>query len=85
MNRNATGKLETLVSTVTAFINTLFTSYFRIVMMPGEEKEEVFVLQHTTLKEGEMQGINLKDINKWVNRDRGGELKIKIIIYYLRF
>ena len=63
----------------------LFTSYFRIVMMPGEEKEEVFVLQHTTLKEGGMQGINLKDINKWVNRDRDGELKIKITIYYLRF
>lgn len=83
MNRTVIAKLETLVSTVTEFINTLFPSYFRIVMMPGEEKEEVFVLQHTTLKEGEMQGINLKDINKWVNRD--GELKIKIIIYYLRF
>ncbi|XP_068757571.1 TNF receptor-associated factor 3-like [Montipora capricornis] len=59
------------------------TVQIRIVMMPGEEKEEVFVLQHTTLKEGEMQGISLKDIIKWVNRD--GELKIKIIIYYLRF
>ena len=69
MNRTAIGKLETLVSTVTELINTQFPFYFRVVMMPGEEKEEVYVLQHITLKEGEMQGINLKDINKWVNRD----------------
>ena len=67
--------------TVTEFIKTLFTSYFRIVMMPGEKKEGVFVLQHTTLKEGEMQGISLKNINKWVTRDE--EFKVKIIIYCL--
>ena len=49
--------------------------------MPGEKKEGVFVLQHTTLKEGEMQGISLKNINKWVTRDE--EFKVKIIIYCL--
>ena len=54
---------------------------FQDCVMPREKKEEVFVPQHTTLKEGEVQGISSN--NKWVNRD--GETKIKIIIYYLRF
>ena len=52
-------------------------------MMPGEELEEVFVFQQTTLKEGEMQGIGLEDMNKWVKEN--GELKIKFLIYYLKF
>lgn len=76
-----TKKMELAVQLLASFQPQ--TVQIRVVMMPGEEKEEVFVLQHTTLKEGEMQGISLKDINKWVNRD--GELIIKIIVYYIRF
>ena len=52
-------------------------------MPTEEEKEEVFVLQHTTLKEREMQGISLEDIKKWVNEN--GEINIKFLIYYLTF
>ena len=43
------------------FSKTPFTSYFRLVMKPGEEKEEVFVLQHVSLKEGGNAADQLKE------------------------
>ena len=52
-------------------------------MMPGGEKEEVLFLNHTTLKEGEMWEVNLQRINKWV--EENGKLRIKFIIYFLKF
>lgn len=55
----------------------------RIVMMPREEKQEVFTLDQVTLKEGEMWGRNFQDMNQWV--DETGRLNIKFIIYYVRF
>jgi len=59
------------------------TVEIRFVMMPGGDKEEVFFLSHTTLKEGQMWGLNLQRINKWV--EENGKLRIKFIIYFLRF
>ena len=55
----------------------------RIVMMPGQEKQKVFSLQQATLSEGEMQGREFKDLNRWV--DATGRLHIKFIVYYVRF
>ncbi len=52
-------------------------------MMPGGEKEEVLFLTRTTLKEDEMWGVNLQRINKWV--EENGKLRIKFIIYFLKF
>ena len=52
-------------------------------MMPGGDKEEVFFLSKTTLKEGEMWGMNLPRINKWVKEN--GRLKLKFIIYFVKF
>ena len=52
-------------------------------MMPGQEKQKVFFLQEVTLREGEMQGREVKDVNRWV--DETGRLYIKFIIYYVRF
>lgn len=51
-------------------------------MMPGQEKK-VFCLQQATLSEGEMQGREFKDLNRWV--DETGRLHVKFIIYYVRF
>ena len=48
-------------------------------MMPGEEKEEVVVLQHTTLKEGDMQGISLVDIKKRSTRMERSTLSFSFI------
>ena len=60
----------------------MFLPFCRFVMMPGEEKEEVFSLQPTILKEGETWGREMKEINKWVGAE--GIVRIKVIIYYLR-
>lgn len=55
----------------------------RVVMMPGQKKQKVFSLQEVTMSEGEMQGRDFKDLNRWV--DETGRLYIKFIIYYVRF
>jgi len=52
-------------------------------MMPGCEKQKVFTLQQVTLNEGEMQGREIKHLNRWV--DETGRLNVKFIIYYVRF
>ena len=52
-------------------------------MMLGQEKQKVFSLQQATLSEGEMQGREFKDLNRWV--DVAGRLNMKFIICYVRF
>lgn len=52
-----------------------------MVLSPGNENETVFVLQPTTLKEGEMWGRKLSNLNKWVDGD--GNISVKFIIYYV--
>lgn len=48
-------------------------------MRPGDElQEKIYILNHVTLKEGEMWGIDMSMISKWVDSD--GILKIKFII-----
>ena len=55
----------------------------RVVMMPDQKKQKVFSLQEVTMSEGEMQGRDFKDLNRWV--DETGRLYIKFIIYYVTF
>ena len=53
-------------------------------MMPGVvNQQSVLHLGHTTLKEGEMWGRSMADINRWVDAD--GKLILKFIIYYLQY
>ena len=53
-------------------------------MIPGPQgQQSVLHLGHTTLKEGEMWGRSMADINRWVDGD--GNLTIKFLIYYLQF
>lgn len=54
------------------------TVEIRMVLSPGNENEAVFVLQPTTLKEGEMWGRKLSNLNKWVDGD--GNISV---VYYL--
>ena len=52
--------------------------------MPESEREQsVLHLGHATLKEGEMWGRSMANINRWVDGD--GKLTIKFLIYYLQF
>ena len=52
-------------------------------MRPGEDsKQHTFVIQHETLREGDMRGVTMANINKWVDAD--GELTIKFIIVYVQ-
>ena len=51
-------------------------------MRPGEDtKQHAFILQHETLGEGDMRGVTMADINKWVDAD--GDLAVKFIIVYV--
>lgn len=52
-----------------------------MVLSPGNENETVFVLQPTTLKEGEMWGRKLSNLNKWVDGD--GNISVKFIVFYI--
>lgn len=52
-----------------------------MVLSPGNDKEKVFILEPTTLKEGEMWGHNLPNLNKWVDGD--GNISVKFIIFYM--
>ena len=52
-------------------------------MRPGEDKEHVFILKEETTREGDMWGVTMADVNKWV--DANGDLTIKFIIFYLHF
>ncbi|XP_068741678.1 TNF receptor-associated factor 5-like [Montipora capricornis] len=64
-------------------VNTI-TVELRIVVMPESEREQsVLHLGHATLKEGEMWGRSMANINRWVDGD--GKLTIKFLIYYLQF
>ena len=49
--------------------------------MPGQEKEKEFRSGNTTLKEGEMWGRDVCDIESFVEED--GRINIKFIIFYL--
>lgn len=56
----------------------------RIVMMPeSKQRRQILYLGHATLKEGEMWGRSMANINRWV--DREGKLKMKFLISYLSF
>ena len=52
-------------------------------MMPASTHHHTLNLGHATLKEGEMWGRSMADINTWVDRD--GKLTMKLLIYYLNF
>ena len=54
-----------------------------MVLSPGNENETVFILQPTTLKEGEMWGRHLSNLNKWVDGD--GNISVKFIIFICTF
>ena len=53
----------------------------RIVLTPGEVEEITHILPTTTLKEGEMWGHDVANINRWV--DGEGKLIVKFIILYI--
>lgn len=53
-------------------------------MMPAlTHQRKILKLGHATLKEGEMWGRSIADINRWVDTD--GKLTMKFLIYYLNF
>ena len=52
-------------------------------MRPGEHEEHTFILQQETLREGDMRGVSMADMDKWVDSD--GEINIKFIIVHLQF
>ena len=52
-----------------------------MVLSPGNENEEVYILQSTTLKEGEMWGRKVSNLNKWVDGD--GNISVKFIVFYM--
>ena len=53
-------------------------------MIPGSQRQQsVLHLGRATLKEGEMWGRSMANINRWVDGD--GNLIIKFLIYYLQF
>lgn len=53
-------------------------------MMTGSNQQrKILYLGHATLKEGEMWGRSMANINRWV--DREGKLKMKYLISYLSF
>lgn len=77
-----------LLNNKSAPLNEILISYvfvfIRIVVMPESEREQsVLHLGHATLKEGEMWGRSMANINRWVDGD--GKLTIKFLIYYLQF
>ena len=53
----------------------------RMVLSPGEVEEKTHILPTTTLKEGEMWGHHVTNINRWV--DGEGKLTVKFIIIYI--
>ncbi|CAH3014594.1 unnamed protein product, partial [Porites evermanni] len=57
------------------------TTEIRIVMSAGEETETTFRSDTVILKEGEMWGRRMIDINRYVDGD--GKVEIKFIIYHL--
>ena len=52
-----------------------------MVLSPENKNETVFILQPTALKEGEMWGRNLSNLNKWVDGD--GNISVKFLIFYM--
>lgn len=54
-----------------------------MVLSPGSDKEAVYVEGPARLKEGEMLGRNISDINRCVNGD--GKLSIKFIIFLINY
>ena len=52
-----------------------------MVLSPGEVEQVTHILPTTTLKEGEMWGHNVANINRWV--DGKGKLIVKFIILYI--
>ena len=80
--------LKILLNNKSALLNENRISYvfvyIRIVMIPGPQgQQSVLHLGHATLKEGEMWGRSMTDINRWVDGD--GNLTVKLFIYYLQF
>mgnify|MGYP000161608536 FL=1 len=53
------------------------------ILKDKRQEKELFVLQQATLKEGEMWGLNMPDIDNWIGHN--GKLKITVIIYTLKF
>lgn len=52
-----------------------------MVLSPGEVEEVTHILPTTTLKEGQMWGHDVANINRWV--DGEGKLIVKFIILYI--
>ena len=42
-------------------------SFYRMVLSPGEVEEVTHILPTTTLKEGQMWGHDVANINHWVD------------------
>ena len=51
------------------------------MLSPGEVEEITHILPTTTLKEGEMWGHDVANINRWV--DGEGKLIVKFLILYI--
>ena len=66
---------------IAQFHRILLCSCHRIDLMPGQEKQKEFRSEKTTLKEGEMWGGDVCDIESFVEED--GRINIKFIIFYL--
>ena len=60
---------------------TIVFFILRMVLSPGEVEEITHILPTTTLKEGEMWGHDVTNINRWV--DGEGKLTVKFIIIYI--
>ena len=64
-------------------VTTKMASFLLRVLKEKRQEKELFVLQQATLKEGEMWGLNMRDIGNWIGEN--GKLKIKAINYTLNF
>ena len=60
---------------------SVFFFIYRMVLSLGEVEEITHILPTTTLKEGDMWGHDVANINRWV--DSEGKLILKFIILYI--
>lgn len=54
-----------------------------MLLLPGSDKETVYVEGPARLKEGEMWGRNISDINRCVDGD--GRICIKFIVFLINY
>ncbi|XP_068739475.1 TNF receptor-associated factor 5-like isoform X2 [Montipora capricornis] len=62
------------------------TAHIRFVLMPGEHtKDKIVDVGRVTLKEGDMWGARVPDMNRFIDGNGNGNLAVKFIINYLEY